>query len=42
MRVKLEGYRDDTASIRSFGLDVVTSLCDKLLDTSPTLEFVPR
>jgi len=40
MRVKLEGYRDDTASIRSFGLDVVTSLCDKLLTAgAPGLHF---
>jgi methylenetetrahydrofolate reductase (NADPH) len=40
MRIKLEGYRDDTASIRSFGLDVVTSLCDKLLAAgAPGLHF---
>ena len=40
MRIKLEGYRDDTASIRSFGLDVVTSLCDKLLaGGAPGLHF---
>jgi methylenetetrahydrofolate reductase (NADPH) len=40
MRIKLEGYRDDTASIRSFGLDVVTSLCDKLLTAgAPGLHF---
>ena len=40
MRIKLEGYRDDTASIRSFGLDVVTSLCDKLLRSgAPGLHF---
>ena len=40
MRLKLEGYRDDTASIRSFGLDVVTSLCDKLLTAgAPGLHF---
>ena len=40
MRLKLEGYRDDTASIRSFGLDVVTSLCDKLLtEGAPGLHF---
>ena len=40
MRIKLEGYRDDTASIRSFGLDVVTSLCDKLLSGgAPGLHF---
>ena len=40
MRLKLEGYRDDTASIRSFGLDVVTALCDKLLTAgAPGLHF---
>ena len=40
MRLKMEGYRDDTASIRSFGLDVVTSLCDKLLtEGAPGLHF---
>ena len=40
MRVKLEGYRDDTASIRAFGLDVVTALCDKLLQAgAPGLHF---
>ena len=40
MRIKLEGYRDDSASIRSFGLDVVTSLCDKLLAAgAPGLHF---
>ena len=31
MRKKLEGYGDDTESIRAFGLDVVTALCDDLL-----------
>ena len=31
MRFKLESFRDDTASIRAFGLDVVTDLCDRLL-----------
>ncbi len=40
MRVKLEGFRDDTASIRAFGLDVVTALCDKLLAAgAPGLHF---
>ena len=40
IRLKLEGYRDDTASIRSFGLDVVTSLCDRLLTAgAPGLHF---
>ncbi|HUP97262.1 MAG TPA: methylenetetrahydrofolate reductase [NAD(P)H], partial [Usitatibacter sp.] len=31
MRLKLEGFGDDTASVKAFGLDVVTDLCDKLL-----------
>jgi len=31
MRLKLEGYGDDVASIKAFGMDVVTDLCDKLL-----------
>ena len=40
MRIKLEGYRDDTASIRAFGLDVVTALCEKLLKAgAPGLHF---
>jgi methylenetetrahydrofolate reductase (NADH) len=40
MRVKLEGYRDDAASIRAFGLDVVTDLCAKLLAAgAPGLHF---
>ena len=40
MRIKLESYRDDTASIRAFGLDVVTALCDKLLEAgAPGLHF---
>ena len=40
MRIKLEGYRDDAASIRAFGLDVVTALCDKLLAAgAPGLHF---
>ncbi len=40
MRLKLEGYRDDTASIRAFGLDAVSALCDKLLAAGvPGLHF---
>ncbi|HEX5092756.1 MAG TPA: methylenetetrahydrofolate reductase [NAD(P)H] [Burkholderiales bacterium] len=40
MRLKLEGFRDDTASIRAFGLDVVTALCEKLLAAgAPGLHF---
>ena len=29
--LKMEGFLDDAASIRAFGLDVVTSLCEKLI-----------
>ena len=29
--LKMEGYMDDTASIRAFGLDVVTALCERLI-----------
>jgi methylenetetrahydrofolate reductase (NADPH) len=32
MRLKLESYGDDVASIKAFGLDVVTQLCDRLLE----------
>ena len=40
IRRKLEGFGDDTASIRSFGLDVVTQLCDQLLrGGAPGLHF---
>ncbi len=40
MRMKLESYGDDTASIKAFGLDVVTDLCDRLLQGgAPGLHF---
>jgi methylenetetrahydrofolate reductase (NADPH) len=40
IRRKLEGFGDDAASIRSFGLDVVTCLCDRLLrGGAPGLHF---
>ena len=40
IRRKLEGYGDDTSSIRAFGLDVVTDLCDRLLSNgAPGLHF---
>jgi len=40
IRNKMEGFGDDTASIRAFGLDVVTDLCDKLLSQgAPGLHF---
>ena len=29
--LKMEGFMDDAASIRAFGLDVVTSLCERLI-----------
>ncbi len=31
MRRKFEGYGDDVDSIRAFGLDIVTALCERLL-----------
>ena len=40
MKIKLEGYHDDTAAIRAFGLDVVTDLCKRLLEGgAPGLHF---
>ncbi|MGQ0749305.1 MAG: methylenetetrahydrofolate reductase [NAD(P)H] [Betaproteobacteria bacterium] len=40
IRMKLESYGDDAASIRAFGLDVVTALCDELLSSgAPGLHF---
>jgi methylenetetrahydrofolate reductase (NADPH) len=40
MRKKLEGYHDDIDSIRAYGLDVVTELCQRLLDNNaPGLHF---
>lgn len=40
MRKKLEAYADDTESIRAFGLDVVTVLCEDLLKNgAPGLHF---
>jgi methylenetetrahydrofolate reductase (NADPH) len=30
IRLRLQGYGDDTASIKAFGLDVVTELCERL------------
>jgi methylenetetrahydrofolate reductase (NADPH) len=40
IRRRLEGYGDDAASIRAFGLDVVTDLCSKLLaGGAPGLHF---
>jgi methylenetetrahydrofolate reductase (NADPH) len=40
IRRRLEGFGDDTASIRAFGLDVVTRLCASLLERgAPGLHF---
>lgn len=40
MRLKLEGYHDDAASIRAFGIDVVSAMCRRLLDGgAPGLHF---
>jgi len=40
IRRTLEGYGDDAASIRAFGLDVVTALCASLLERgAPGLHF---
>ena len=40
MRLKLESFGDDTASLKAFGLDVVTDLCDRLLQGgAPGLHF---
>ncbi len=40
VRRKMEGFGDDKASIRAFGLDVVTELCTKLLEGgAPGLHF---
>ena len=40
LRKKLESYGDDLASIRAYGLDVVTDLCERLLaGGAPGLHF---
>lgn len=40
VRLRLQSFGDDTASIRAFGLDVVTSLCDQLRTAGvPGLHF---
>lgn len=40
IRRKLESFGDDTASVRAFGLDVVTDLCARLLEEgAPGLHF---
>jgi len=38
--MKMEGYMDDAASIRAFGLDVVTRLCERLIaGGAPSIHF---
>jgi methylenetetrahydrofolate reductase (NADPH) len=40
IRLRLQAFGDDTASIKSFGLDVVSELCDQLrLGGAPALHF---
>ena len=40
MRKRLEGFGDDSASILAYGIDVVTQLCEKLLEGgAPGLHF---
>ena len=40
LRLKLQAYGDDTASIKALGLDMVTDLCDRLLTQgAPSLHF---
>jgi methylenetetrahydrofolate reductase (NADPH) len=38
--LKMEGYMDDAASIRAFGLDVITRLCERLIaGGAPSIHF---
>ena len=38
--LKMEGYMDDVASIRAFGIEVVTRLCQRLIEGgAPSLHF---
>jgi len=40
MRLRLQAFGDDTASIKAFGLDVVADLCEQLLNGgAPSLHF---
>jgi methylenetetrahydrofolate reductase (NADPH) len=40
IRLKLASFGDDSQSIRAFGLDVVTALCERLLvGGAPSLHF---
>ncbi len=40
LRLRLEAYEDDMASLRDFGVDVISELCEKLLAAGvPSLHF---
>jgi len=40
VQMKMEGFMDDAASIRAFGLDVITRLCERLIDGgAPGIHF---
>jgi len=40
IRKRMEAYGDDSASIRAFGLDVITAMCERLLaGGAPSLHF---
>jgi len=40
LRLRLEAYGDDLTSLRDFGVDVVSELCEKLLAAGvPSLHF---
>jgi methylenetetrahydrofolate reductase (NADPH) len=40
IRLRLQAYGDDTASIKAFGLDVTTQLCEQLISVGvPGLHF---
>ncbi|MFM8589836.1 MAG: methylenetetrahydrofolate reductase, partial [Limnohabitans sp.] len=40
IRLRLQAYGDDVASIKAFGLEVVTDLCDQLISAGvPALHF---
>ncbi len=40
IRLRLQGFGDDIASIKSFGLDVITDLCDQLMTAGvPGIHF---
>ena len=40
MRLRLQSFGDDTASIKAFGLDVMARLCERLIAGGvPSLHF---